>query len=49
MLFADRTQRDLFAEVGFEEAVMRELERRAYIWARGEEWTAVRGWVRRRR
>lgn len=49
IVFHDSTQRPAFAEVGFEEALTRELERRAYIRARGEESTAVRGWVRRRR
>jgi len=36
ILFTDTTERNPFAEVGFEEAVTRELERRAYIRARGE-------------
>jgi hypothetical protein len=49
IVFRDRTARDLFAEVGFEEALTRELERRAYIRARGEESTAVRRAGRRRR
>ena len=49
ILFNDRTPRDPFVDVGFEDAVTRELERRAYMRARGEESTAVRGWVRRRR
>lgn len=36
-------------EVSFEDALNRELERRAYIRARGEELTAVKGPRRRRR
>ena len=49
IVFRDTTPRDAFAEVSSEEALTRELERRAYIRARGEESMAVRGWVRRRR
>lgn len=47
ILFRDMTQRDLFAPVSYEEALNRELERRAYIRARGEESMAVKGARRR--
>lgn len=49
ILFRDTTPRNVFAEVGFEEALNRALERRAYIRARGDESKAVRGAGRRRR
>jgi len=49
IVFRDTTPRPAFGEVSFEEALNRELERRAYIRARGEESTAVRGAKRRRR
>jgi hypothetical protein len=49
IVFRDTTPRDAFAPVGYEEALNRELERRAYVRARGEESRVVRGWVRRRR
>jgi hypothetical protein len=48
IVFRDLTERDPFAEVGFEEALNGELERRAYIRARGEESGAVRGARKRR-
>lgn len=48
VVFRDRTPRDAFAPVSYEEALNRELERRAYIRARGEESQAVRGPRRRR-
>ena len=49
IVFRDMTPRDAFAEVSYEEALNRDLERRAYIRARGEESKAVRGPRRRRR
>ena len=48
IVFRDATEYAQFGEVGFEEALNRELERRAYIRARGEESQAVRGPRRRR-
>jgi len=48
-VFTDTTLRDNLVEASFEEALNRELERRAHIRARGKESTAVHGWVRRRR
>ena len=48
ILFRDTTSYPM-GEVSFEDALNRELERRAYIRARGEESTAVRGAKRRRR
>jgi len=47
IVFRDLTPRPS-GPVGFEEALNRELERRAYIRARGEESQAVRGPRRRR-
>jgi len=49
IVFTDTTPRESSGEVSFEEALNRELERRAYIRARGEESTAVQGPKRRRR
>lgn len=48
IVFRDLTPRPSFGPVGFEEALNRELERRAYIRARGEESQAMRGPRRRR-
>jgi uncharacterized Zn finger protein len=49
IVFYDSTPRDQFAPVSFEESLNRQLEHRAYVRARGEESTAVRGLPRRRR
>lgn len=49
IVFRDTTPTPEFAKVGYEEALNRELERRAYIRARGQESTAVKGPRRRRR
>ena len=48
IVFRDATEYPQFGEVGFEAALNRALERRAYIRARGEESQAVRGPRRRR-
>jgi hypothetical protein len=48
IVFRDNTPRPAFADASYEEALNRELERRAYIRARGEESQAVRGPKRRR-
>ena len=48
IVFRDTTNYPM-GEVSFEDALNRGLERRAYIRARGEESTAVRGARRRRR
>lgn len=49
IVFRDTAPTPEFAEVSYEEALNRALERRAYIRARGEESTAVKGPRRRRR
>ncbi|MEP7239532.1 MAG: hypothetical protein ABI697_01485 [Devosia sp.] len=48
IVFRDMSPREMFGDVGFEEALNRELERRAYVRARGEESGAVRRARRRR-
>jgi hypothetical protein len=49
IVFLDTTPRAEFGPVSFEEALNSELERRAYVRARGEESTAVREPRQRRR
>ena len=49
IVFLDTTPRENFGEVSFEDALNGELERRAYVRARGEESTATRVVRRRRR
>lgn len=49
IVYRDTTPRSAFADISYEEALNRDLERRAYIRARGEESTAVRGAKRRKR
>jgi RNase P subunit RPR2 len=48
IIFRDTTPYPNFGPVSTEDALNRELERRAYVRARGEESTAVRGARRRR-